>query len=98
MLKIEQIQGYDERPHFRCGFRHRWLERRVYKSDADIDYAYSLVLAWVCAGEKNHIQENFTKFWERAVDAYGYPSMWRRVERVAQRLIQQGELSIRATT
>lgn len=86
MLMLEHDRGLTGLSPHRAGFRKRWLRSVIHKNDADIDYAYGLIAGWICFGEYTNVPEVFQQFWERAVEAFEHRSLWRRVERVANRL------------
>jgi hypothetical protein len=95
MMQVERRLGYGAfSPHHA---RFRWERRRrlLLRNDADVDFAYSLVMAWTAAENEAAIKEKLLTFWDRTVEAFEYPSLWRRVDRIAKRLLTRGEIAVR---
>jgi hypothetical protein len=92
MLYLEKVRGLDEFSPHRPRFRETILDRYVTRNDPDIDVAYSLVLAWLCTPKRPDLQANFRDHWSRTIDTLEYVTLWRRVERIADRLLRCGSL------
>jgi hypothetical protein len=89
LIRLERHHDIQETSVGRTGFRKRWLRQQLARNDADVDHAYSLILAWLCIGEKNHLEDRFQDLWSRAIETYELPTLWRQVELEAQRLISE---------
>jgi hypothetical protein len=89
MLYLERAQGYRPLSPHRSGFRERILKRQFLSNDPDLDVAYALVLAWICNDVCPDHGANFRDQWTRTVELLECVTLWRRVERLALRLLRQ---------
>ncbi|MBA4107541.1 MAG: hypothetical protein C0485_17530 [Pirellula sp.] len=90
LLRLELHHGLDRRSAGRTRFRRHWLQRRQARPDAAIDWAFSIVMGWFCHGRQRIAAERFEEFWNAAVEAYQYPTLWRAVEQTAAELVRHG--------
>jgi hypothetical protein len=97
MLYLERAQGYRPFSPHRSGFRERILKRQFLSNDPDLDVAYALVLAWICNDVRGCFCKevrppqgaHFRDQWTRTVELLECVTLWRRVERLALRLLRQ---------
>jgi hypothetical protein len=89
MLYLERAQGYRPFSPHRSGFRERILKQQFLSNDPDLDVAYALVLAWICNDVRPDHRANFRDQWTRTIELLECVTLWRRVERLALRLLRQ---------
>jgi hypothetical protein len=89
MLYLERAQGYRPFSPHRSGFHERILKRQFLSNDPDLDVAYALVLAWVCNDVRPDHGAHFRDQWTRTIELLECVTLWRRVERLALRLLRQ---------
>jgi hypothetical protein len=87
LLRLESHHGITDTSLNRTRFRTNWLARALARSDADLDVAYSLLLAWGRVAPQKDLDEEFQPYWRLALAAYEHPTLWRRVQRLAICLI-----------
>ena len=47
-------------------------------------------MGWFCHGRQRNAAERFEEFWNAAVEAYQYPTLWSAVEQTAAELVRRG--------
>ncbi len=89
LLRLELHHGLDRRSAGRNRFRSHWLRRRQARPDPAIDWVFSIVLGWFTNGRQRNVAHRFEEFWNSALEAYQYPTLWRAVEQTATDLLRQ---------
>jgi hypothetical protein len=87
LLRLEKHHGITATSTNRTRFRKAWLARELARGNADMDLVYSLLLGWGKARQDKDLDEEFHPFWQLALASYEYPTMWRRVQRLALGLL-----------